>query len=105
MVVREFDYEGKYWNNGDVPAPFTVTLKNVPKDTTISVGEVSIKTLNKNICNELKWDSRTGLVLGDGIPIDYEGNFCGAIPADGRKISFTYSAGTDAQLDYKFWYY
>lgn len=105
LVEQTFPINGKYWNNGDVPAPFVVTLKNVPAETVISVGEVSIKTLNKGLCNELKWDSRTGLVLGDGVPIDYEGNSCGAIPADGEKISFTYSAGTNAQLDYKFWYY
>lgn len=103
-LVNQILVEGNYQNNGDVPAPFVVTLKNVSADTTISVGDVTIKTLNKETCDELKWDSRTGLVLGDGVPIDYEGNSCGAIPAGGL-VGFSYSSGNDAQLDYKFWYY
>lgn len=95
--------EGHYCNYGDVPAPFTVELDNVPAGTEIVVGSNKITTVSS--CSKLKWDSRTGLVLGDNVPIDYVGNSCGAIPADEIGVDFTTTGGDNATLDYKFWYY
>lgn len=93
-------------NYGDVPAPF-VAKKNgrVDSGTILKVGEVEIKVLED--CENLVWDSRTGMVSATegetSRPINYSGVSCGTIPTGGIEVSL--SNLTFSQVEYKFWYY
>lgn len=93
-------------NYGDVPAPFVVKKNGrVDSGITLKVGEVEIKVLED--CENLVWDSRTGMVsatVGETIrPINYSGVSCGTIPTGGIEVSL--SNLTFSQVEYKFWYY
>lgn len=106
---------GKYKNEGDIPAPFILTYDDTitPSDagTTFTVGELSItvcKTGSDSIDN-LTWDSKTGVVStevdGKSVAILYTGNSLGAIPVDGidnPEDNIKLNGGT---LKYHYWYY
>lgn len=91
-------------NVGDLPAPFKVTKSgSVSANSTFTVGNNSITV--QEACTNLKWDSKTGLVLGtisgEERPIKYTGTSYGALPvADSNIVSIN---GGD--LTYDFWYY
>lgn len=98
-------------NEGDIPAHFVLScnieaIKDNPVN--ISIGNLSI-TIKETI-EDLKWDSRTGIVSAkftiDGKEvekaIEYEGNSLGGIPVGGSNICVM---PKDATLTYYQWYY
>ena len=83
------------------------------------------KTTTYTHYNNIKWDSKTGIISGKKTadtsekakPIPYVGNALGSIPVDGIgyygiKTSITHNGGTtnsydwsDCTLTYHYWYY
>jgi hypothetical protein len=102
-----FDYINHYINHGDLPAPFTVThTGTIEKGTTFKVANNSITITEQTY--GLKWDSKTGLVLGrkdssdtEYVPIPYTGKSFGTIPVE---EDFTFAIN-DGSLDFQYWYY
>ena len=82
-------------NRGDLPAPFIVESVEVKANDKFRVGELEI--IIKEDCTNLKWDSKTGLVVGKineaTRPIRYEGTSYGTIPVGGiSKINISYES-------------
>jgi hypothetical protein len=90
-------------NKGHISAPFFININNeVKKGRKLIVGEESI-TINQD-CVGLKWNSRTGAVLdGSGAAVDYSGNSLAKIPI--AFIPINIDIGSDATIDYQYWYY
>ena len=83
--------EQKNWLNnvGQLPAPFTYTKGGITKQSTrFDIGENFVIT--KEDCEDLIWDSKTGMITGivKGVrrPINCTGKLMGAIPVGGIPI-------------------
>ena len=132
-------------NPGDLPAPFILEIPSLGRENqeqiVVGVGkfEVTIppavinttenddgtKTTTYTHYNNIKWDSKTGIISGKKTtdasekakPIPYVGNALGSIPVGGIgyygiKTSITHNGGTtnsydwsDCTLTYHYWYY
>ena len=104
-------------NHGDLPAPFIVDYpETIEAGTTLTVANNSI-TLVEDIYG-LKWDSKTGLVLGkktsdtEYVPVPYTGKSFGAIPVNDVAAIYLQKKGEevltslDSQyLNFQYWYY
>jgi hypothetical protein len=90
-------------NKGHISAPFFININNeVKKGRKLIVGEESI-TINQD-CVGLKWNSKTGAILdGSNIAVDYSGNSLAKIPI--AFIPINIDIGSDATIDYQYWYY
>jgi hypothetical protein len=92
-------------NKGHAPAPFVVSISGkVAKDTELAVGATSIVV--KEECENLRWDSKIGLVTGkvgnETRSIKYSGNAVGAIPITFTEIPMNILNGV---IEYQWWYY
>lgn len=91
-------------NYGDLPANFVFTKTQVAANTTILIGGIGEITILEE-CNNLEWDSRTGLVTGEidesRRPVAYSGNSLIEIPVGENAISVS----DDETLTYNYWYY
>lgn len=93
-------------NYGDIPASFVYTNDAIVANTEIVLDGVGTITILED-CNEMKWDSKTGLVTGliNGVrrPVYYSGNSLVEIPVGNNVVSTSYPIG--GKLEYNYWYY
>lgn len=93
-------------NYGDIPASFVYTNDAIVANTEIVLDGVGTITILED-CNEMKWDSKTGLVTGlvDGVrrPVYYSGNSLVEIPVGNNVVSTSSPVG--GKLEYNYWYY
>lgn len=129
IYTNKGDWKGSYGlfdnepqeliNNGDLPAPFKVNLAAVTAGTKINIANNEIVVLED--CADFVWDSKTGMVSGyvnfplpliggEFRPIQYSGQSCGAIPANGisQIAEMTKEDKVTSVLnniEYSLWYY
>ena len=102
-------------NYGDLPTAFIYYKNNVSKDETIALtidviteASATSTTLAEIViheaCQELKWDSKTGLVTckdrENRRPVNYSGNSLATIPVGNNTLT-----NFNGTLTYNYWYY
>ena len=123
-------------NYGEMPCPFLAivtawqefkedgkTIKTstiLPEGLNVQVG--GSKIIIQEQCSELRWNSKTGIVIGKNsagkfVPINYKGNSLGVLPVTknnnetiiispkGPMSNDDETIYYNTQLDYQFWYY